>query len=62
MVFFPEGTRSMDGRLQPFKKGAFRMATDLGLPVLPVTLAGTREILPAKSLQLFPGGGRRRLR
>ena len=55
ILFFPEGTRSKDGRLLPFKKGAFRTAIDQGLPVLPVTLRGTRDILPARSLRLFPG-------
>lgn len=55
ILFFPEGTRSLDGRLLPFKKGAFRTAQDTGLPVLPVTLVGTREVLPAKTLRLFPG-------
>jgi 1-acyl-sn-glycerol-3-phosphate acyltransferase len=39
------------------KKGAFRMAIEQQLPVLPVTLLGTRDILPAKTLQLFPGRG-----
>jgi len=55
ILFFAEGTRSLDGRLLPFKKGAFRLAIEQQLPVLPVTLLGTREILPAKTLQLFPG-------
>ncbi len=55
ILFFPEGTRSLDGRLLPFKKGAFRLAIDQGLPLLPVTLVGTRNVLPAKSLRLFPG-------
>lgn len=58
LLFFPEGTRSLDGRLLPFKKGAFRTAVDQQLPVLPVTLVGTRDILPAKSLRLFPGSAR----
>ncbi len=56
ILFFPEGTRSRDGELRPFKKGAFRMAQDLGLPLLPVTLTGTREILPPDSLRMHPGG------
>ena len=47
VIFFPEGTRSRDGRLLPFKRGAFRMALDLGLPILPLTVAGTRDVLPA---------------
>jgi 1-acyl-sn-glycerol-3-phosphate acyltransferase len=58
VLFFPEGTRSLDGRLLPFKKGAFRLAIDQGLPVLPVTLIGTRDILPARSLRIFPGSVR----
>jgi 1-acyl-sn-glycerol-3-phosphate acyltransferase len=55
VMFFPEGTRSKDGTLGVFKKGAFRMAMDLGLPVLPVTITGTRDILPTGTLNLFPG-------
>jgi 1-acyl-sn-glycerol-3-phosphate acyltransferase len=58
ILFFPEGTRSNDGRLLPFKKGAFRTAIEQQLPVLPVTLVGTRDILPARSLRLFPGPAR----
>lgn len=56
VIFFPEGTRSDDGSLKPFKKGAFRFAHDLGLPILPVTIKGTREILPKGSTELMPGG------
>ena len=55
ILFFPEGTRSNDGRLLPFKNGAFRFALDIGLPVLPVTLKGTKDILPNRTLCLFPG-------
>jgi 1-acyl-sn-glycerol-3-phosphate acyltransferase len=58
ILFFPEGTRSLDGRLLPFKKGAFRTAIEQQLPLLPVTLVGTRDIVPAKSLRLFPGTAR----
>ena len=56
VLFFPEGTRSGDGKIRPFKKGAFKMAMDLGIPVLPVTINGTRNILPKGSLDLTPGG------
>ena len=55
VLFFPEGTRSHDGQLKPFKKGAFKMAQDLHIPVLPVTLSGTFDILPAGTLRLHPG-------
>lgn len=55
ILFFPEGTRSLDGRLLPFKKGAFRLAIEQQLPLLPVTLVGTRDIMPAKTLHVFPG-------
>lgn len=55
ILFFPEGTRSRNGRLRDFKKGAFRMARDLNLPVLPVTLVGTRELLRPGSALLRPG-------
>ena len=58
ILFFPEGTRSEDGRLLPFKKGAFRIAIESQLPVLPVTLLGTREICPAKTMKIFPGRAR----
>jgi 1-acyl-sn-glycerol-3-phosphate acyltransferase len=55
VVFFPEGTRSRSGELGRFKKGAFRMAIDLGLPILPVSILGTREILPTRTIDIFPG-------
>ena len=55
MMIFPEGRRSMDGKLGVFKKGAFRTALEFDLPILPVTISGTYKILPTKSLNLFPG-------
>ncbi|PWB68139.1 MAG: 1-acyl-sn-glycerol-3-phosphate acyltransferase [Holophagae bacterium] len=55
VLFFPEGTRSLDGTLGAFKRGAFRMALDLGLPILPMTIIGTRKILPPGSRDLRPG-------
>lgn len=55
VLFFAEGTRSMDGKLKPFKKGAFRVAISQQLPVLPITLIGTRDIQKSKSLMIFPG-------
>jgi 1-acyl-sn-glycerol-3-phosphate acyltransferase len=51
----PEGTRSVTGELGPFKKGAFYLALESGLPILPVTLRGTRDALPAKGLRSTGG-------
>lgn len=47
---FPEGTRSRDGRLQPFKKGGFKLAMQSAVPVVPVTIVGTRRLLPRDSI------------
>jgi 1-acyl-sn-glycerol-3-phosphate acyltransferase len=44
----PEGTRSKTGEILPFKKGGFNLALEAGVRVLPITLRGTRDILPAK--------------
>jgi len=55
VVIFPEGTRSKNGDLSPFKRGAFKIAFDLGLPILPITVIGTKDILPTGSINLFPG-------
>jgi len=55
VVIFPEGTRSTTGIPGNFKKGAFKLALDLGLPILPITIIGTRHILPSGTLDLRPG-------
>lgn len=55
ILFFPEGTRSLDGNVKPFKKGAFIFAKEMGFPILPVTIKGTHSILPSKTANLFPG-------
>jgi len=55
ILFFAEGSRSVDGRLRAFKKGAFRIAASQGLPILPITIIGTRDIQRPKSMWIFPG-------
>lgn len=45
-VIFPEGTRSLNGEVGKFKRGAFQIAWDLGLPVIPLSLDGCYEVLP----------------
>lgn len=55
LIVFPEGTRSRDGDLHPFKKGAFRMAISTQLPVVPVTVNGTWEVWPPGSKLFYKG-------
>ncbi len=55
LIVFPEGTRSRDGDLHPFKKGAFRMAIATQLPVVPITVNGTWEVWPPGSKLFYKG-------
>ena len=50
LIFFAEGTRTLDGRLKPFKKGAFAIANEMKLPIVPVAITGTYDALPKGSL------------
>lgn len=54
VVIFPEGTRSRDGRLQPFKKGAFMLAVESGVPVVPTAVTGSYEIMPPGQWRIRP--------
>lgn len=55
VVIFPEGTRSRSGELQPFKKGAFVLAIQVGVPVIPVGIVGSRSVMPKHSWRIRPG-------
>jgi len=55
MLIFPEGGRSLDGVLQPFKEGAAYIAIRAGAPIVPLTLVGTHDVLPMHSYIVRPG-------
>jgi 1-acyl-sn-glycerol-3-phosphate acyltransferase len=54
-MVFPEGTRSPDGRLGPFKKGVFVMAIKAGAPIVPISVSGGRKIMPKGKFIIKPG-------
>src|SRR6201988_2650944 len=55
MTIYGEGKRSFDGKLLPFKKGPFYLAVECGVPVVPVTIVGTHEIMPKARFRISPG-------
>jgi 1-acyl-sn-glycerol-3-phosphate acyltransferase len=55
VLLFAEGTRTLDGKLQPFKRGAFHIAVRAGVPVVPLTINGSFRILPKRSIAVRPG-------
>jgi 1-acyl-sn-glycerol-3-phosphate acyltransferase len=57
IVSFVEGTRSRDGRLQPFKKGPFYLAMETGAPVIPVSIFGTESMMRKGSMKILTGTG-----
>jgi 1-acyl-sn-glycerol-3-phosphate acyltransferase len=61
VVVFPEGTRSRDGRIGAFKRGSFALAIRAGAPVLPVSIAGLKRLMPRRLPSLRPGEVRVRL-
>ncbi len=55
VLLYAEGTRTLDGKLQPFKRGAFNLAVKAGVPVVPLTINGTFNILRKHSISVQPG-------
>jgi len=55
VIFFPEGTRTRDGRLQEFKPGGFAVAAEAGVPVVPIAVKGSRALWPPGGLEIRPG-------
>ncbi len=56
ILFYAEGTRSPDGRVGPFKKGGVTLALNTQLPILPLSVSGTRRFLPKSAKVIRPGG------
>ena len=55
LIVFPEGTRSPDGRLGRFKGGSFYLALEAGLPVVPISVVGSRHVMLKGRLATYPG-------
>ena len=56
ILFYAEGTRSRDGKIHEFKKGGVSLALRAGLPIVPMTVSGTRKFLPRGCAVIRPGG------
>jgi 1-acyl-sn-glycerol-3-phosphate acyltransferase len=54
LIVFPEGSRSSDGRVRKFKGGVFLLAIESGLPIVPVSVAGSRAVMPKGRLMVCP--------
>jgi 1-acyl-sn-glycerol-3-phosphate acyltransferase len=55
ILAFPEGHRTLDGRLRPFRRGVFFIARDLGIPIVPTTVTGAFDVMRKGSLVIRPG-------
>ena len=56
ILFYAEGTRSPDGKVHPFKKGGITLALRTGLPIVPLSVSGTRKFLPQRRMIIRPVG------
>lgn len=54
LVIFPEGSRTFDGKMIPFKRGAFMLAAEFGLPVVPLTIDGSFRAMPRTTYNMHP--------
>ena len=55
VITFPEGTRSKDGTIKPFKQGLFHLAIQAGVPIVPISIIGAHKIMPKRTLKVKPG-------
>ncbi len=55
VLLFAEGTRTRDGKMQPFKRGPFSLAVRSGVPIMPLTINGSFRVMPPDSLSVHPG-------
>lgn len=55
VIIFPEGTRSRTNNVQPFKKGGFFLAVDSGVPIIPIIIHGTEQIMAKNQISIKPG-------
>jgi 1-acyl-sn-glycerol-3-phosphate acyltransferase len=55
VLLFPEGTRSRTGEMLPFKRGAFHLAAQVGFPIIPVTISGTKNLFQKKPFKINSG-------
>ncbi len=55
VMTFPEGTRSRDGEIKAFKQGTFYLAIQSGVPIVPISIIGSGDIMPKRSLKIKPG-------
>ena len=55
MIIFPEGTRTYDGKMNPFKRGSFMLANEIGLPIVPLTINGSFDVFNRKAKSVSYG-------